>query len=350
LCGELKEQYNWIAYAGTELSLGEADTIQSGTGRQKEFTFPYFTKKQIVNELRKYIDMTDCDLSKDEITKLTGRPRTLCFAVQLLRDDGKQSKQELLSAAISQSYKLMIDEIVEKVYKHLQNSVLQDKILRFLLKIVIARSFRVPFVIAAENQPKFDLINSGFFHIRNENLGGGFDGDIIVPNEPLGLNAVCKLLKMFKVNETMPFAEKILSVVQKGAKIQVSDNLQQMMDDENSNAEVLEEQVLEEKQLVIQPPKKKRRLHTHIVEESALLKDETTPPKDDFAVYDELLFGFEHKLISKEQLKLIFNAYDKYKFKTLIYTLAYQMREWAINKTESKYNNFFKQLLQVISN
>jgi hypothetical protein len=199
----MREDYNWIAYAGTELSLGESDTIQSGTGRdrdlQKFLLFPYFnSKKQIIDAFSNFIDMSDCDLTADEVRKLTGRPRTLCYAVQLLSDDGKSSKQKLLSNAIKNSYENMLAVIVNRVTTQLQNNKIKGKIITLLLKIVIAKTLNVDFVITAKTQTHFDMVNAGIFHIRNFQQGWEGAEDYIFPNEPLGMDVVFALLPEFE--------------------------------------------------------------------------------------------------------------------------------------------------------
>jgi hypothetical protein len=197
----MREDYNWIAYAGTELSLGAVDTIQSGTGRDKDLKkfllFPYFNgKKQIIDAFSNFIDMSDCDLTADEVRKLTGRPRTLCYAVQLLSDDGKSSKQKLLSNAIKNSYENMLAVIVNRVTTQLQNNKDRGKIITLLLRIVIAKTFNVDFVITAETQTHFDMVNAGIFHIRNFQQEGA--EEVIFPNEPLGMDVVFALLRKFE--------------------------------------------------------------------------------------------------------------------------------------------------------
>jgi hypothetical protein len=211
LCGCLKERYNWIGYAGTHPLIG--DTVQSGTGRKNKITrvidFPYYSgKEEVMKELEALIDMSGCDLDPDQVAVLTGRPRTLCYVVQVLKDDTKKSKQEVLSAAIANSYQHMVTVIAQRTVEKLKTHRYRDSILTLMLKIVIARAFGEKVLIRSKNA-MMDFVHAGIFHLRAvESI------DTLVTGEPLGLSVIDQVVTVFQSIWMKPesVAYKVVSI------------------------------------------------------------------------------------------------------------------------------------------
>ncbi|MBA3284027.1 MAG: hypothetical protein H0U27_03060 [Nitrosopumilus sp.] len=198
----MQKDYDYIAFAGTQLSLGETEIIQSATSRKNELPlfldFPYVEKKNITEHLEKFIDMRDCEISDESMRMLTGRPRTLCYSIQLLNDTGenaKLSKQTLLDNAILASYNHMRTRIFDRVVEQLGSHENKLKIVMHLFKITIARAINSNFAVTITKNSIYDYVNAGIFHVRS------FQGkNIAIPCEPLGLDVVNLLLKKFETS------------------------------------------------------------------------------------------------------------------------------------------------------
>jgi hypothetical protein len=167
----------------------EADSLR------RFIDFPYYKgKEQITSVLERFIDMSDCVMSEDAVRKLTGRPRTLCHAVEILRDKKEtQSKQQLLDEAINTSYDHMYDEILTASADHLKCHMHKRNIVLLLSKIMIARSLKHKF--ALKTTKMFDFVHAGIFHLKADKKANRF---LLVPTEPLGLAVVEGLVTKFK--------------------------------------------------------------------------------------------------------------------------------------------------------
>ncbi|MBA3284024.1 MAG: hypothetical protein H0U27_03045, partial [Nitrosopumilus sp.] len=160
--------------------------------------------------------MKDCTISKEQIEMLTGRPRTLCYAVQLLQDETNEqnlkSKQDLLDKAIVQSYHHMRDTIVETIKKTFADHAYKSKVITLLFKIAVAKSLGKEwnFVLnAMDNLKTFDFVNAGIFHIKRLN-----EKKVVIPTEPLGLAIVHKLLDECKnLKNSNPIIYKISQII-----------------------------------------------------------------------------------------------------------------------------------------
>jgi hypothetical protein len=199
ICAELQEDYDYIAFAGTKLSLIE--TMQSATGRGENadifVDFPYFRqdRTKIVAQFKKLVEMDGCIISKEEARKLSGRPQTLHYAVQLLQDTLNKTKQGVLKKAIHDSYAHMRSTIFGKVLELLKSHTNKEEIIKFLFKIIIARAIDNKLGIKMSALPMIDLVDAGIFHLR-------FSADkremFAIPNDHLGLDVIKDLLEQYK--------------------------------------------------------------------------------------------------------------------------------------------------------
>jgi hypothetical protein len=232
ICTQLQDNYDYIAFAGTQLSLVDAGAIQE-KNKDIFLDFPYYPAdtRKLTAIFNKLIDMTECTVSKDAARKLNGRPRTLCYAVQLLRDTSKTQnvkKQQLLDEAINESYTRMSNTIFEDVFWKLYNHAHTDKIIYFLCKIIIARAIDKNFGVKVSVPPLFDYVNAGIFHLRY--TGKDKKDMFAAPNEPLGIDVVCRLLDDEYLAKYIPqdFVAYKINKHDLGARIKVidKDNLQ----------------------------------------------------------------------------------------------------------------------------
>jgi hypothetical protein len=199
ICAELQQDYDYIAFAGTKLSLIE--TIQSATGRGENadifVDFPYFRqdRTKIVAQFKKLVDMDTCIISKEAARKLSGRPQTLHYAIQLLQDTLNKTKQGVLEKAIHDSYARMRSTISQNVLELLKSHTNKAEIIKLLFKIFIARAIDNKLGIKMSSSPMIDLIDAGIFHLR-------FSADkremFAIPNDHLGLDVVKELLEQYK--------------------------------------------------------------------------------------------------------------------------------------------------------
>jgi acid stress-induced BolA-like protein IbaG/YrbA len=197
LCIDLKDQYDYIAFAGTRLSLAEVEFTQCATGRQDPLNifneFPYYNgKSSIMQQFKCLVDMTDCDLSDESVSMLAGRPHILNYAIQLLEDSPSKLKTEVLEKAITDSYMSIRKFIVRSCTKQILMYRNPKAVVYWLFKFAITRAVDPKFVLATSKGQLFDFVHAGIFHLKF------FKYSLFaVPSERLGLDVVYNLLEAF---------------------------------------------------------------------------------------------------------------------------------------------------------
>jgi hypothetical protein len=194
-CSYLERQYDYIAYAGTKLTLKDAVVIQSASGLPKAdldivVDLPYNSATNVRHKLNELINIDDVKLSADMKNKLTGRPHNVCYAVQLIKDDVTKSKVEILEQAITQSFESTRDVFADRIYSKLKEQEGLAHVVTLLLKIAIANLFKMEYAIKMSSDDTFDFVHAGIFHIRKS-----ADEHIVIPTEPLGKAIIGALLQ-----------------------------------------------------------------------------------------------------------------------------------------------------------
>ncbi len=86
---KVRDNYNYIAFAGTALSLSNANIIQSVTSHNEDLdivmNLSYFMPKDLQKEFRQFVHIPEgCIISEKHAKLLTGRSKLLCLTVQYL--------------------------------------------------------------------------------------------------------------------------------------------------------------------------------------------------------------------------------------------------------------------------
>jgi hypothetical protein len=203
--------YDYIAYAGTQLTLKNAEIIQSPLGRSLPielfFDFPYFNANDVWKELGKILNLKDTQVDEETKEKLVGRPR-LTFSVLKLIDTSIATKSEVLTSAINASFSICCDTLVKATEKKLQRDpAKQGVVATALVKILLATSIchEKNICFSAKSDYLFDFVHAGIFHVKqlgkavNSNYNNEEEQQsVYVTKEPLGQEISKRLIESFK--------------------------------------------------------------------------------------------------------------------------------------------------------
>jgi hypothetical protein len=196
----VRDSYDYIAFAGTSLSLANAQTIQSATGRDDDLdvvtNLPYRQPNDVKSELERFIHVPEgCKIEEANLHKLTGRPRLVCLTVQFLCMMTGTAEQKL-NKAIEKAYDDTCRKIIDSISQVLLNTemVIVKNFIALLTKVVIYSAVNEKLVLTVNNDTRFDFVNFGIFHIRRNESQSEW---LIVPDEPLGNEVVRDVVSRF---------------------------------------------------------------------------------------------------------------------------------------------------------
>jgi hypothetical protein len=212
----VRDSYDYIAFAGTALSLANAQTIQSATGRDDDLdivtNLPYHQPSDVKSELERFIHIPEgCTIEEANLQKLTGRPRLVCLTVHFLGMMTGTAEQKL-NKAIEKAYDDTHRKIIDSISQVLLNTemVIVKKFIALLTKVVIYNAVNEKLVLTVNKDSRLDIVNFGIFHIRRNESQSEWS---IVPDEPLGNEVVRDIVSIFGKLDKKSVTAQLLQIM-----------------------------------------------------------------------------------------------------------------------------------------
>jgi len=195
LCATLSNNVHaTLVVLGTSMTLSDADhvytAISKPTNLKRITKFPLINEQDVVNLLKKAIDLSDCEISTAKRRRLTGRPRFSASVISQLekQDSDTCTKQEVLNSAIDSAIDQAKSDLKDMICDLLTNDK-TGKIAHLLSRMVLAYKLHNGKTSFANNT-ETDFVNNALCSLHKDS-----DEYHLIMDEPLVIEVVKEKLK-----------------------------------------------------------------------------------------------------------------------------------------------------------